>query len=135
MLAVVPVILGKHFPELLRQGVGFLPGVRGRLTGLVVPDSESGAAAITEFKSFDRIQRVLGNFLIEYRHWTVYVIRHVILRWVPGAGSTWGPLKRGFPSFVGGRLAQRVVGQSRDRVRPSTTILALKEWLGAVEFV
>src|SRR6266849_5345524 len=64
VLAVVPVILGQHFPEFARQGVGALRRVCGRLAGLMVPDAEAGAATIAEFKGFDGVQRVLRNFLV-----------------------------------------------------------------------
>jgi hypothetical protein len=70
MLAVMAMVLGKHFPKLPRQGIGLLRRVRVGFAGLVVPDSKPGAAAVAEFKRFNRIQRVLGDFLVKDRHGT-----------------------------------------------------------------
>ena len=49
---------------------------------LMVTDGKSGAAAVAQLKRFDRIPRVLRQFLIEYRHRTVYIVCHAILHWV-----------------------------------------------------
>jgi hypothetical protein len=48
---------------------------------LMVANPKSGAAAIAQLKGFDRIRGILRQFLVEYRHRTVYVTCHVILRW------------------------------------------------------
>ena len=58
VLALVPVILCKHFAEHFRQIVR-LPGDRGvALALLVIANCESGAATITKLKSFDRIRGI-----------------------------------------------------------------------------
>jgi hypothetical protein len=47
----------------------------------MVANPKSGAAAIAQLKGFDRIRGILRQFLIEYRHGTVYIACHIILRW------------------------------------------------------
>jgi hypothetical protein len=81
VLAIVAMVLGKHFPEHVRQFSRLLRGSCVVLALLMVANSKSGAAAIAKFKGFDRIRRIPRQFLIEYRYWTVYIAGHVILRW------------------------------------------------------
>jgi hypothetical protein len=81
VLALVAVVRRKHFPELLGQFLCLLRGGYVVLALLMVPNPKSGAAAIAQLKGFDRIRGILRQFLVEYRHRTVYVACHVILRW------------------------------------------------------
>src|ERR1700691_2030743 len=81
VLAIVVVVLGEHFAQLLWEFVGLARGIRVVFAGLVVADAESRAAAIAELKSFDRISRVFGDFFVENSHRTVQIVCHVILRW------------------------------------------------------
>src|SRR5467141_1896344 len=39
------------------------------------------SAASAQLKGFDRIRGILRQFLVEYRHRTIYIACHIILRW------------------------------------------------------
>src|SRR5580704_19018003 len=81
VFAVVAVIRGQHFPQLLRELIGLARGIGVMFAFLVVANAEARAAAIAKLESFDRIGRIFRDFFVENRHWTVQIIRHVILRW------------------------------------------------------
>ena len=55
VLALLPVVLGKHFTELLLKFVGLLRGGSVVLALLMVTNRKSGAAAIAQLKGFDCI--------------------------------------------------------------------------------
>ena len=81
VLAVVPVVLREHFPQLFREFVRLIGGVGVVFASLVVADAESRAAAIAELERFDRIGRIFRDFFVENSHRTIQVVCHVILRW------------------------------------------------------
>ena len=81
VFAVVTVIRGQHFPQLLRKLVWLARGIGMVFAFLVVANAEARAAAIAKLEGFDRIGRIFGDFFVENSHWTVQIIRHVILRW------------------------------------------------------
>jgi hypothetical protein len=82
MLTIVPVVRGEHLPELFGELVLLPCGVRVMLATLMIPNAESHSAAVAKLKGFDRIGRILCNFLVQYRYGTVQITCHVILRWV-----------------------------------------------------
>ena len=67
----MPVVGRQHFTQLLGELVRLVPGIGVMLTGLVVSDSEPGAAAIAKLESLDRIRRIFRNFFVENRDWSV----------------------------------------------------------------
>jgi hypothetical protein len=97
VLAVVAVVFGEHFAQLVWELVGLARSVLVMLTGLVVADAESRAAAIAELERFDRVGRIFRDFFVENRHWAVQIGRQVILRggsrilWL-NYGSPWAAL-------------------------------------------
>jgi hypothetical protein len=81
MLTIVPVVRGKHLPELFGELVVLPCGVRVVLASLMISNAKSRSAAVAKLKGFDRIGRVLCNFLVQDRYGTIQIACHVILRW------------------------------------------------------
>jgi hypothetical protein len=81
VLAVVPMILGEHFPQFPGKFVRPGRGVEVVPASLEVANSESRAAAIAELKRLDRVGRILRDFFVKNSYRTIQIIRHVILRW------------------------------------------------------
>jgi hypothetical protein len=78
VLAIVPVVLRKYFPKLVRQFRRRSPVTLARL---VVANGKAGTTGIAKLKGFDRIRRIFRQFFIQYRYWAVYIVGHSILRW------------------------------------------------------
>jgi hypothetical protein len=89
VLAVVTMVFGEHLPKHFGQFGRLFFGSGVILALPMVANCKPGTAAVAKLKGFDRICRVPGQFLIEYRNRTVYVIRHVILRWVEDSWLRW----------------------------------------------
>jgi hypothetical protein len=81
VLAVVVVVLGKHFAKLLGDLVRLIGSIGVVLARLVVANAETSAATIAQLERFDRISWILCNFFVENSHRTVQIGCHVILRW------------------------------------------------------
>jgi hypothetical protein len=82
MLTIVPVVRGEHLAELFGELVLLPCGVRVVLASLVISNAKSRSAAVAELKGFDRIGRILCNFLVQDRYGTIQIGCHVILRWI-----------------------------------------------------
>src|SRR4029077_10579655 len=76
VLAIMPVIGGKHFPQLLRKLARLICGIGVVLARLVVTYAESRAAAIAELKRFDRIRWIFCNLFVENSYRTVQIGCH-----------------------------------------------------------
>jgi hypothetical protein len=113
MLTIVPVVRGEHLPELFGELILLPCGVRVVLASLVIPNSKSRSAAIAKLKGFDHICRVLGNFLVQYRNWTIQIIRHVILRWVEDSLAQQIVIFRVEFPRESKLVAQRIVGRGQ----------------------
>src|ERR1700693_4379588 len=81
MLTIMSVVRGEHLPELLGEFVVLPCGVRVVLASLMISNAKSRSAAVAELKGFDRIGRILCNFLVQDRYGTIQIVCHVILRW------------------------------------------------------
>jgi hypothetical protein len=114
MLTIMPVVRGKHFPELFGELVLSACGVRVMFAPLVVPDAESHSAAVAEFKGFDRICRILCNFLVQDSYGTIQITCHVILRWVEDSLANESLFFRVGLPLESKFVAQHVAGQSQD---------------------
>jgi hypothetical protein len=82
MLTIVPVVRSEHLPELFGELILLPCGVRVVLASLMISNAKSHSAAIAKLKGFDRVRRILCNFLVQYSYGTIQITCHVILRWV-----------------------------------------------------
>jgi hypothetical protein len=81
MLTIMPMVRGKHLPELIGELVVLPCGVREVLASLMISNAKSRSAAVAKLKGFDRIGRILCNFLVQDSYRTIQIVCHVILRW------------------------------------------------------